>query len=60
MPDGPIKRAFKGATAGAFVSTAAEVLGDAGDIEFTFAAQAYTKAILGQFAEKSGYFDLAD
>ena len=50
----------KGAAGGVLVSTAAETLGNRGDIHFALAAQAEADALLGQFAQKDGGLNAGD
>src|SRR5579872_4204789 len=54
------KRTVDRAAAGAGVPATAEVLGDAGDIQGPFAAQARAEAAIRQFPEEDGNFDVLD
>ena len=59
--DGDIERTVEGATAGVAMSAAAEVLGDAGDIEFAFTADTEAELTdVGDFAEEDRRFDSGD
>src|ERR1700722_16092706 len=60
LADGFCKRPVERATAGAFVTSAAKALGDAGYIEFALAAQAHAIPSVGQFAEERSDFDSSD
>ena len=58
---GHAQRAVDGAAAGAAMAAAAEVLGDLGYVELSFAADAQTElAGVGHFAQKDGGFDAGD
>src|SRR5712671_1203114 len=60
LAHGQGQRALDRTTAGAFVATAAETLGHAGNIEFALAAQADAVTAVGQFAEKCRHLHFAD
>ena len=54
--EGPIH----GAAGSELVATAAEMLGDGGDVDGALGAQADADAVLGEFTKKSGGFDTGD
>src|SRR6202041_675818 len=59
--DGSAQRAVQGAPAGAAMAAAAEVLGNAGDVELAFAADAETELTgVRYFSEKDGGFGVSD
>src|SRR5205809_4819567 len=58
---GHAERAVDRAAAGAAMAAPAEVLGDPGDVELSFAANTVTKLTgIGDFAEKNGGLDAGD
>ena len=54
--EGPVD----GATRGIFMAPAAQLLGNGGDVDLSFAAQAHADALLGQFAQEDGGLDVGN
>src|ERR1700733_6511020 len=58
LVEGPNEGSIHGATSRIFMSSAAQLLGNGGNVDPSFAAQAHADALFGQLAQKDGGLDI--